>query len=382
MPTYYTPPPTPPPALPSPALPPPSRTDSWSRSDDASSQFHSTNTSKSSSSSSAGSKRHSSSHGSHGKHDEEGHSHKIPYAFLGSIAAAAYVAHKCWPKGFLYGDKEDWELSRHARRYRERIAEEKAALKRQEKGDYFPPRPPPPPAYADREQRRVGYRSSAAAAGSYSSREEEETELEIYRGRDPQDLNRGRRLPPPARSASLSRDREFDRYSETNGPGGRLGTGTRDRSVYRRTHSRERSIIGVDSGGSEFGLSERPSRRDRDSYYPPAPQWYLVERSASNVGFATAGSRYSDLDPGRPGPAPAPRHLLESRSSAASDPLFQRTESIRQKPRHYYEDDIPPRASEVVYVYRDGPPPTRPRRASVDAGLGRRYDGDLDWQYR
>ncbi|KAK4187159.1 hypothetical protein QBC35DRAFT_241109 [Podospora australis] len=395
MPTYYTPPPTPLPALPSPAPLPPSREDSWSRSDDNYSQSQTTRTSKSSSSSSSKSRRHSSRSDPHGgggggggKHDdEESHSHKIPLAFLGSIAAASYLAHKYWPKGFIYGDKEDWELSRSAREYREKIAAEKAANRREkERFNIFRnhhdrhsssvPPPLPPLEYADREQRRAGYRSSAAVgagaggaatAAGYYSRKEEEIESEIYRrGRDP----RERRLPPPARVLSRDRDGGYDGYSETDyglegGPG---------RYHHRRTPSRERGTIG--GFNSEFVSSsmERPSRRD--SYYPPPPQRHILEKSNSHAGSAI-GSRYSD---------PEPRYLPEnSKGSAASDPIFKRAKPIRQQRPRYYEDDPhPPRASEVVYVCRDAAlPPSRARRASVDATLGRRYDDrDYDWQYR
>lgn len=38
--------------------------------------------------------------------------------FLGTIAAAAFTAHKVWPKGVLYGHKDDWEAE-HERREHE-----------------------------------------------------------------------------------------------------------------------------------------------------------------------------------------------------------------------------------------------------------------------
>ncbi|KAI1487568.1 hypothetical protein F5X96DRAFT_142251 [Biscogniauxia mediterranea] len=33
---------------------------------------------------------------------------KSSLAFLGAIGAASLIAHKCWPKGVLYGEKEEW----------------------------------------------------------------------------------------------------------------------------------------------------------------------------------------------------------------------------------------------------------------------------------
>lgn len=46
---------------------------------------------------------------------------KTSAVFLGSVAVATICAHKFWPKGFIYGDKEDWEL-----RKKEKKAAEKA----------------------------------------------------------------------------------------------------------------------------------------------------------------------------------------------------------------------------------------------------------------
>lgn len=37
---------------------------------------------------------------------------KTSLAFLGSVAAATYAAHKFWPKGITYGEKEEWEIEK------------------------------------------------------------------------------------------------------------------------------------------------------------------------------------------------------------------------------------------------------------------------------
>jgi hypothetical protein len=42
--------------------------------------------------------------------------------FLGSVAAATYAAHKFWPKGITYGDKEDWELEKAVKKSKEKKA--------------------------------------------------------------------------------------------------------------------------------------------------------------------------------------------------------------------------------------------------------------------
>ncbi|KAM0818075.1 hypothetical protein AB5N19_03882 [Seiridium cardinale] len=37
---------------------------------------------------------------------------KTSLVFLGSVAAATYAAHKFWPKGITYGEKEEWEIEK------------------------------------------------------------------------------------------------------------------------------------------------------------------------------------------------------------------------------------------------------------------------------
>ena len=43
------------------------------------------------------------------KDNARGEALKTSLAFIGTVAAAAYAMHKAWPKGFIYGEKEDWE---------------------------------------------------------------------------------------------------------------------------------------------------------------------------------------------------------------------------------------------------------------------------------
>ncbi|SPQ26192.1 543fd8d9-ebb1-40d1-9fd2-fe945e6c5387 [Thermothielavioides terrestris] len=104
MPTHYTPLQTPT-DISSPLLSTPSRSDRYSPSNPGSS-----------SPSTPSSRRSQPSHRKHGgkkatETDEPKTATEAPYLFLGSIAAASLLAHKYWPKGFLYGPKEDWELA-------------------------------------------------------------------------------------------------------------------------------------------------------------------------------------------------------------------------------------------------------------------------------
>ncbi|ETS83414.1 hypothetical protein PFICI_05290 [Pestalotiopsis fici W106-1] len=84
---------------------------------------------------------------------------KTSLVFLGSVAAATYAAHKYWPKGVTYGDKEDWELEKE-------IKKEKAKknMERHGNGDYYDgpsrraddrlPLPPPNTRRRDRDYER------------------------------------------------------------------------------------------------------------------------------------------------------------------------------------------------------------------------------------
>lgn len=54
-------------------------------------------------------RRRSTSSSRHGKHREL---LKTSAGLLAGIGIASYVAHKFWPKGIMYGDKEEWETTR------------------------------------------------------------------------------------------------------------------------------------------------------------------------------------------------------------------------------------------------------------------------------
>ncbi len=250
---------------------------------------------------------------------------KTPYVFLGSIAAASLLAHKYWPKGFPHGDKEDWELSEHALRAKQkRLAEkaEKAArrLERAVKGD----------RHRSGSRDRIGggeegYRRGRGEAWGEGRREaggccyrEEREECAAYR-----DSGRGwesGRERRDSRGRSRSRD-------------GVCGRGRNIEPSYRRGPSRERTEF--------LTTSER--------YYPPAPKRYLLEQGAGSSSSTSSGSRY----------------FLDSSASTAGSRA-----SGSSRWRSYEED----RPGEVVYVYRD--PPPRSRRVSFDAGAVRRREGE------
>ncbi|KAM7193792.1 hypothetical protein V8F20_008267 [Naviculisporaceae sp. PSN 640] len=49
---------------------------------------------------------------------------KTSAVFLGSVAVATVCAHKFWPKGFIYGEKEDWEKEKSFERKKKAVKEE------------------------------------------------------------------------------------------------------------------------------------------------------------------------------------------------------------------------------------------------------------------
>lgn len=49
---------------------------------------------------------------------------KTSAVFLGSVAVATVCAHKFWPKGFIYGEKEDWEKEKSFERKKRAVKEE------------------------------------------------------------------------------------------------------------------------------------------------------------------------------------------------------------------------------------------------------------------
>ena len=55
---------------------------------------------------------------------------KTSLVFLGSIVAATFCAHKFWPKGVTYGDKEEWEIEEVTARIKRDLADEKRSARR------------------------------------------------------------------------------------------------------------------------------------------------------------------------------------------------------------------------------------------------------------
>lgn len=315
MPTYYSPPPTP------------------LTSSSSSSRFPSRSNSFSTSTSTSTGRNSRLSKLGHSKDEEAATKKKIPYFFLGSIAAAALVAHKCWPKGYIHGDKEDWELSELALRAKHRRLAENAAksahrggrLDRRSSEDAYElgygldNRVNPRGGYREdgRGRRRGGYYVGEGDGYHYSR---DDRGLDWGRGRE----RRGPVIYPGHRSRSHDRDWDYglDTYVEP--------------SSYTSATGRECIHLPTDT----------------ERYYPPASRRYLFEQSMST-------------------------YLRDKTSSNAGLAAESRISSSSQ---HAYDDHDRGSPSQAMYVYRDLP--ARFRRASVDGGRVRRDDEGHGWAER
>ncbi|EJT74252.1 hypothetical protein GGTG_08095 [Gaeumannomyces tritici R3-111a-1] len=56
---------------------------------------------------------------------------KASAGFLGAVAVATFAAHKLWPKGYLYGSKEEWETRPVPKKVREEITEKRVEIRQE-----------------------------------------------------------------------------------------------------------------------------------------------------------------------------------------------------------------------------------------------------------
>ncbi|KAK4097485.1 hypothetical protein N658DRAFT_518599 [Parathielavia hyrcaniae] len=250
---------------------------------------------------------------------------KIPYLFLGSIAAASLVAHKCWPKGFPQGDREDWELSELGLRARQRRLAEKAEKKK-------------------KQQNKAARWGAGGDGGVFEGPGygcccccDDERGFTPRRGGGERAWNTTPRDRESRRGSMAGHDRGSD-YRDFG-----LGRYSEQSDTCRRVGGLER-----------FGL--RPTT---EQYCHPAPKRYLLESSSPAATTRPASSHW-------------PRYLLE-RSSPHAGPAAESSVSSFSQPRHYDNH----RPGEVAYVYRESPP--RSRRASFNVGGLRRYEDGYGW---
>lgn len=255
---------------------------------------------------------------------------KTSLVMLGAIGAASLAAHKLWPKGITYGDKDDWEVE-----HEEKEASEKKKLKGK---------------LREGREALEGRRRDGSGGGSGSNGSK----------------GRGDRDPDPDRERYLrERRRERPRLPRTmNGDDGAAFWDKRARMPSR----------------------DRYDNDDDEPYYPPDPrdQRYLEGPApgpsrrppSQQPRYIEAAPVVIPVAPQAPPPPPAP---APPRSYADSAPLVVpsgagRRDSEGRGPgpgrgRYYIDKDtiIVPSSGERTYVIqRDAPPGQRLRARGRD----------------
>ncbi|KAB5559536.1 hypothetical protein GE09DRAFT_59790 [Coniochaeta sp. 2T2.1] len=222
---------------------------------------------------------------------------KTSLVFLGAVGAATFAAHKFWPKGITYGEKEEWEcVEKKKVRVAIRDAEdgERRRASRGGREDMG--------AGRDNGGRGDGRRGIAAAAGARGAAG--------YAASSSSGGSRGDREGGRERE----RDRGRDMYMIDERNSGRGGTGAgggyyareevivRDNSVdprprsqlRERSMSRERDYRAPSRGAGRYDaalpaavVERRTNTRKEVEYYPPSPPRLTVERGG---GPMTGGS--------------------------------------------------------------------------------------------
>ncbi|KAK3313702.1 hypothetical protein B0H66DRAFT_643204 [Apodospora peruviana] len=318
---------------------------------------------------------------------------KTSLIFLGSVAAATVVAHKYWPKGFIYGDKEAWELEKKAKKADKILQKEETDGRQCERdrnrdgngSGSVASNSSRELAYRDRPDRRAGYRGGEGRAsdgrGGYLLKAEEEVETVAYR--DGRSRSRGpRRWELPAdqvivrenttrvirdRSRDGERNLDYNRYlqvSDSSNPPPRCSRSLVNNSGAADPPSPSSTTMAV--AGSPIS-ERRPTREQQQTYYPPtassSQRYVTIERSSGGGSSTTSGS---------------------SRRSASVERNWQQQQPLPPQPKlpqqqkYYYEDEISvARKVETLYVYRDDNNTDRRRSSRYNE-----RDRDDEYYYR
>lgn len=281
---------------------------------------------------------------------------KTSLVFLGAVGAATLAAHKFWPKGVTYGEKEEWE-TKQERKVRKAMREEEE----------------------DGGKRGAGDDRSSTTSGSRGGRERDgpggrERDTDWDRDRQGE-----RERDGPRHRDSRERERDWERQRprervdewDTGRRGVSAGGGysKREEVIVRekdRAPDRPRSAVTVHPREQDGAYVEREQRvdryitsgRDRDRLNVPVASTVVVDRRRSTGRDA---DYYPPTQQRHPTTEPA-------RSTAGTD---------RSRSSRYYDDRDD--EADVVYVRRE--PAVRGRAYSeaipVDAGRPRsRYDDE------
>ncbi|TLD16426.1 uncharacterized protein PgNI_01253 [Pyricularia grisea] len=183
---------------------------------------------------------------------------KTSAMFLGAIAVTSLAVHKFWPKGFPYGDKEEWEtreIPKHAQKVKEDLFEKREEVHRKIEDMTHGRRP--------MLEGRPGRSDSMASVGSSNGRRYAEYDRERMYYEDHQD----RRFLPAARERE-GRPGPDQEIIWVDREGRRIDPQPRNERVYRRQETRYRgdNAPPVDTGAR---LVSR-SREEVEVHQPPA----------------------------------------------------------------------------------------------------------------
>lgn len=197
--------------------------------------------------------------------------------FLGGIAAATYAAHKYWPKGITYGEKEDWE-------------HEKAVMKKKVK----------------KAANEVAGRDDGSSHGG--SRRQGDDRLRIDDARRPSDFDR----PRSSRGRLELEDAGPRRRGERLGPEEDAQFGRRPSSM-QRGHTDSYSLASIASGSragdarrERYVEDNRTQRADRRSYVDERDERDDEDRSYRVTRYIVPRegvARRRSFDGGQPGGA-------------------------------------------------------------------------------
>lgn len=274
---------------------------------------------------------------------------------LGAIGAATLAAHKLWPKGVTYGEKEAWESEKD--RAKDKLKDAKAAITgeprrdgRRRGGD------------GDGRRRRHHRDGGGAGGGGAGERDRSRERRRRYledrglRDRDARvrDGSDGRRLAPPTAAVAAA--------SAAAAAGGLAASYHHDgrrRGDDHRGAARDRPRDGYDDRDYD-----RPrGRRDRYLEGGPAPPPPPPAAPPVPPAAAAIPQRRVEqfLPPAAPTPPPVPNPPSVYREAATVVATGAR-DSERGGRRYYVDSDtvvIPSRAEMEFVVRRDAPPANR-----------------------
>ncbi|KAK7918121.1 hypothetical protein PG985_009995 [Apiospora marii] len=237
---------------------------------------------------------------------------KASLMFLGSVAAATYVANRFWPRGFPYGEKEEWEEARRPDHHRRRTS-------RAEEED---------------EHRRPRRRRSTSQRRRYSVDHDEEGRPEVYRrGRPGSVAERVVYGEEPIRRAPSRGFADEARYTV-------VGTVSAERGFRPVSGTRQEAPQRYLDDGGRGGDHRRSSSSSSRYYYDGGDRYYYATTTARRRGDDDEGDVEGFREGRRGSVCREPRyveHQVTTLRRSSSDEPYTTTERVVR--RQYHLDD-------------------------------------------